>query len=286
MEAKVKYQAVGLFVVLIGLAALFISLWLGQGIRRAPQDRYYAFLKESVSGLSLNAPVRYRGVDVGRVRQIGLDPRNSEEVRLMLEIVRGTPIKRDTYAILRMQGLTGYLFLELAGGTRGSPLLEKEPGKDYRVIRTAPSFLVRLDTVANTLTADAHGLARDAREVLDARNRENLRRILADLSRLSQTLATHDEAVDRSLARLPEVLERMDGTVRDIGSASRSLEALLRENRQPIDRFAQESLPQVGPLVAELRQLTAELTRLARQVEREPSSLLTGRTPVPPGPGE
>ena len=51
------------------------------------------YMKESVAGLNLNAPVRYRGVEVGRVRKIALAPSNVEQVQLTLAIERGTPVK-------------------------------------------------------------------------------------------------------------------------------------------------------------------------------------------------
>ena len=92
-------------------------LWLSSGgAYRKAYDTYQAYMSESVSGLSLDAPVRYRGVEVGRVRKIALAPENIEQVQLTLDIERGTPVKEDTVAVLRVQGLTGIAYVELSGG--------------------------------------------------------------------------------------------------------------------------------------------------------------------------
>src|SRR5512134_3843023 len=107
MEPKVNYALVGLFLALLSGALLAGVLWLSRTDYRGVYDRYYTFMDESVSGLSRDSYVRYHGVDVGRVKDIILDPNNPEQVRLALDIVRGTAIKEDTVAILETQGLTG-----------------------------------------------------------------------------------------------------------------------------------------------------------------------------------
>ena len=82
MEPKVNYLLVGLFVVVLGATSLLVVLWLSKGDYRGVYDRYYTYMRESVSGLSIDSSVRYRGVEVGRVKEIILDPDNPEEVRL------------------------------------------------------------------------------------------------------------------------------------------------------------------------------------------------------------
>ena len=94
-------------------------LWLASGgALQKKYDLYLAIEDESVAGLNLNAPVKFNGVDVGKVRDIQLDPANPERVRLMFAIERGTPIKEDTVAVLKTQGLTGIAYVELSGGAR------------------------------------------------------------------------------------------------------------------------------------------------------------------------
>ena len=108
---------------------------------RDAYDRYYAFMRESVAGLSVNSTVKYRGVDVGRVKEIALSPENPEEVRLVLDIDRGTPIKTDTIAVLETQGLTGLATLNLTGGSRDAPPLQATEGQEYPVIKTRNNFV-------------------------------------------------------------------------------------------------------------------------------------------------
>ncbi len=154
MEPKVNYILVGSFVALLGAATLGAILWLGKTDYRGVYDRYYTFMRESVAGLSVNSTVKYRGVDVGRVKDIVLSPDNPEEVRLTLDIVRGTPIKTDTIAVLQTQGLTGLATLNLTGGSRDAPPLEVLEGQEYPVIKAGPSLFFRLDEAISRLLSE------------------------------------------------------------------------------------------------------------------------------------
>ena len=106
MEPKVNYTLVGLFVALLGTALMAGVLWLSRTDYRGVYDRYYTYMTESVSGLSADSAVKYRGVDVGRVKEIVLNPKNPEEVRIALDLVRGTPVvstfdNSSTYSRIR-----------------------------------------------------------------------------------------------------------------------------------------------------------------------------------------
>ncbi|MBL8053014.1 MAG: MCE family protein, partial [Nitrospira sp.] len=159
MEPKVNYVIVGSFVALLGAAILAGILWLGKTDYRGSYDRYEAHMKESVAGLSVDSTVKYRGVDVGRVKAITLNPDNPEQVLLTLDILHGTPVKTDTIAVLETQGLTGLATINLTGGSREAPALQAQDGQAYPVIKTGPSLFVRLDEAVSRMLSE-EGVAR------------------------------------------------------------------------------------------------------------------------------
>lgn len=320
MEPKVNYTLVGAFVVLLGVILLGIILWLSKGDYRGVYDRYYAFMRESVSGLSVNSPVKYRGVEVGRVKEVVLSPENPEEVRLTLDIARGTPVKEDTLAVLDIQGLTGLAIVNLAGGSRASPPLMAKAGESYPVIKSGPSLLYRLDTAISRLLADQpltgllttlNGLAEDARLLVGSENRATLGQILADLATVTHTLAAHKDRVDQGIGhaaqsmenlakltgmmheQLPPLVERvgkvavaLESASKEMARTSSAVGRVVNEAKPNVEQFSRRTLAETGLLVSELRQLTGSLQRLARQLEREPSALIFGKSPEPHGPGE
>jgi len=320
MEPKVNYTLVGLFLALLGAAALAAVLWLSKTDYRGVYDRYYTYMEESVTGLSKDSYVNYRGVDVGRVKEIILDPDNPERVRLALDIVRGTPVKEDTVAVLETQGLTGITTVNLRGGSRASAALTAKAGEAYPVIKSEPSFLAQIraglahlaaDQQLPALLANLNNLALEARDVLDARSRSDLRRLLADLARVTQTLAEHRSELASSIAkadaamerfgavgkqldeRLPAILDQTSSTMRglrdmsgEFARASASLSAAIDGGRTELAQFTGQTLPETTVLIAEVRQLTATLQRLAHDLENEPSLLIFGRARPARGPGE
>ncbi len=289
MEERVHYALIGFFSILLGGALVAIVLWLGASDLRKEYDIYIAYMRESVSGLTKDAPVKYRGVDVGKVKSISLNPENPEEVKLVLEIERGTPIKEDTVAILSVQGLTGIAFVDLTGGSKDAPPLRPKPGEPYPVIKTGPSLFVRLDTLLTTLASRLSAFADSASAWLDAENREAFSRTLAHVEVLSGTLAEQKEVFEEASARLPALMARLDrtalaveGMAKAMGDAAREARAWLRENRQVANR----TLEEVDQLAVELQALIQQIGRVADLIERQPNALVFGRPPRPPGPGE
>jgi phospholipid/cholesterol/gamma-HCH transport system substrate-binding protein len=320
LEPKVNYIVVGAFVVLLAASVLGVVLWLGKSDYRGVYDRYYAYMRESVTGLSVNSAVKYRGVDVGRVKAIVLSPQNPEEVRLTLDILHGTPIKTDTVAVLETQGLTGLATLDLTGGSRDAPALEATPDQEYPVIKTGPSLFFRLDMAISRLLeeqglskllANLNQLSQQATAVIDEDNRAALRRILKDLSDLTQTLASRHEQVDKGVLsasrsaenlakmtetmnkQLPILLERVSKSAaalqmmtEELARTGKAVSGLVQDTKPDLQEFSRNTLAETGLLVTELRQLTATLNRVAQDLEREPNALVLGRTPRPRGPGE
>lgn len=308
MEEKVNYAVVGLFVLLLGFALIAIVLWLGSGgFTQTTYDRYLAFFRESVSGLSINAPVKYRGVDVGRVREIDLNPQNPEEVRLVLDIKEGAPVKTDTRAVLSVQGLTGIAFVELTGGSRDAPLLKAESDAEYPVIPTSPSLLVRLDTALSSLTGNLNRVTGEISGLLTEENRRSFTNILASLDTVTRSLAAHDGALGRGMehaadtlehsakvtAELPRLVERVgrsaeaiEAMANELAGAGKGVRAAVESGNRDLDRFTAQTLPEFAGLLGELRELTATLQRVGRQLEQDPSILLRGSEGPAPGPGE
>ena len=119
-----NYPLVGAFVLVLGAVLVVAVLWLAAGgSLQKKHEIYLAMMDESVAGLSVSAPVKYNGVDVGKVKDIRLQQGNPERVELLFAIQRGTPVKTDTVATLKSQGLTGIAYVELSGGTREAPIL-------------------------------------------------------------------------------------------------------------------------------------------------------------------
>jgi phospholipid/cholesterol/gamma-HCH transport system substrate-binding protein len=320
MEPKVHYLLAGSFVVVLGLIALGLVVWLGKADYRGVYNRYETYMRQSVSGLSVNSTVKYRGVDVGRVKAISLNPENTEEVRLTLDILQGTPIKTDTVATLQTQGLTGLATLNLEGGSREAPSLVLEPGQEYPVIQSRPSLFFRLDMALSRLLSDQsltkllknlNAFTENAMALMTEENRVRLERTLADLSTISRTLAGQSASINHALEtasesmdnlailtstineEIPLLLNRISTSAvavkqvtEELARTGQTVGMVVQDSRPDIERFTGETLGETGLLIAELRELTSTLQRVVQQVEQNPDSLVFGRPAPVRGPGE
>ena len=258
MESKVNYTWVGLFVVILGLSLIVIAFWLSAGFSEKHYKTYRAYMNESVTGLSENAPVKYNGVDVGIVRKISLNPANPSQVRLTLDIEQKIPISVETTATLMSQGLTGISFVNLTGGSPGSPPLEVKEGQRYPVIKTAPSLLLRLDTIVRELSESLTGISQDIRSLLNEENRKEFKQILKNLEVLSDGL---------SKEMAPAIVDIQEMS-KKLGRASSDTSMTMQESRLSI------------------KKLTDHLNDVMNELQANPSVILRGKQPLPPGPGE
>lgn len=122
MESDKHYFFEGLFIIVFTLAAIAAFVWLAKSGNR--DDMLYRIrFNESVSGMSVGDPVKFRGVDVGTVKTMAIDPDDPRRVQVEIKLRKETPVKTDTKAILKLKGLTGNVFVELNGGSPKSDFL-------------------------------------------------------------------------------------------------------------------------------------------------------------------
>jgi phospholipid/cholesterol/gamma-HCH transport system substrate-binding protein len=219
METKVNYSLVGAFTLVLGLALIATILWLASGgLWHKQFDTYLAVEEESVTGLNVNAPVRYNGVEVGKVRRIALDPQDPQRVNLYLAIEQGTPIREGTVAMLRAQGLTGIAYMELSGGVRDAPLLHALPGAPYPVIATKSSLSARLEDVLTQVLGKLDTTSNNVNAILSEKNQQAFSKTLDNLARSSTQLGPVLEHVGNDtlpqLDRLLAELQVLSGSLR------------------------------------------------------------------------
>lgn len=292
------------------LGALLIAgiLWIASGgINHKKYDTYLAIENESVAGLSVNALVKYNGVDVGRVNAISLDKENQQRVNLELSIAHGTLIKQDTMATLKTQGLTGIAYVELSGGNPNSPILVATDGAPYPEIKTIPSLSTRLESLLSNVVARLDHLSSSFDGINSPENIKAFSSALSDIAAVTHTIALRKDTLDagmksaastfanmdRASVKLAPLLDEIEKSTkavqlmakdtaiagRDVGSSAKLLGG-------DAHHFIAETTPELRSLIAQLNVLLASLRRLSEQAERNPAGLIAGPSIVPDGPGE
>jgi len=308
MEDKVNYARVGAFVLVLGAALIIGVLWLSTGLGgKKKYDTYQSIIGESVAGLNIDAPVKYLGVDVGKVSRIVIDPDNPRQVRLTLLIERGTPILVDTEAVLKTQGLTGIANVELSGGSDGAaPLVATKEG-EIPIIPSKPSLSARLENVLTSVLANLDRVSNNLNEVFNEDNRLALKSTLADTATLMRTIAAEQRAIGTGIAdasraakNAARASERLDPVMAQIATSATAIESMGNAATKASDsvgrtaevatgslrQLQNETLTELTRSLNTLNDLAASLRRLSEQTERNPNSLILGAPPRRAGPGE
>ena len=305
MENKAYALAAGLFTLLLGAAVLLAAMWLSGDTY---EKVYYVLESKSpVTGLYEQAAVRFRGVDVGKVSQLRFDRENSRVILIEIAVQPGTPVTRSTYAEIRPQGLTGLSYVMLDDtGASSQPL---PPSTQYNSPRIAvrPTLLENLLAASQDTLADVRQVAQRVSALLSDENRQRFSSTLAGMQSASERLAVLAKSAQPGVQNFGALMSDARGTLRNAEKVMNDLSGAAREvakRMDAVDRMAtsadkagtsigavadsvaQESLPRINALVEELTRTTRGLDELVRDLKEQPQSVVFGRKPGAPGPGE
>jgi len=286
MAAPTNHYKLGLFVIVGFAVAIAAALVLGVASTRNQTIKYHSFFNESVQGLELGSPVKFRGVSIGHVSAIEIAPdHRMVDVVSELDVV---DIKRlglaeaghkekgherfsippDLRAQLGSQGITGVKFIAIDFfDVKGNPppTLPFPVDRD-RYIPTAPSMMKNLE---DTITRAMDRLP----EMVDA-----VVMIMGRVDRMLATLEKEDVAgkAASTLGHADQVMTTMQTTLARIDRANLGekaagtlgdLQLAVNKMNKVLDRLDGE-----GGLLASAQQMTAafgELGRSGRGTQRD-----------------
>ena len=304
MENRAYALAVGLFTLLLGAGVVFAAMWLSGDTER--REIYQLESRYPVTGLNPQAPVRFRGVEVGRVESIAFSRDQARTIVLTVSVKSDTPITRGTYAQLGSQGVTGLAYVILDDDGDKPELLSAAASVEAR-IPVRQSFFDELAGTGKHLVADANNVAKRLNALLSEGNQAQLMKTLTSLDEATRGITEFARKLDPAIRNVPamtddarkalasantllanmnkltvelmqraDTLERVSKSAEQVGSAAQSLSGAA----------VTDTLPRINALLEELARNSRNLDRLLTELNEQPGSLVFGRPAVAPGPGE
>lgn len=309
MENRTYAIAVGLFTLLLGLFLLFSFWWLSGDHQKNVE--YVVVSPLPVTGLSVESAVKFRGVDVGKVTAIGLDEQKKNIIRIQIRVVEDLKLSKESTAELRMQGVTGLAYIDLNDVDNSTEFLAAGaeipliPGFIDKLIAGGPVLITQIET----LIKNTSELAGTANQLLGSVDHEKLQRTLNHLEsaseRLEPLLNSATSTVERignmaskenqlllsqtlsSMQKTAEearpLLNELNNTAQDFRSMAKEIEA---SSQQLTLTMELETLPRIHELTDNMNRDMRQFGLLLENLEDNPQSLILGKPPARPGPGE
>jgi len=319
MNSKVNYTIVGAIVIAGMILAAGFVYWLMKPGGEVKMRPYKIYFSESVAGLNVDSSVKYRGITVGKVKEMLIDPHNNEQILIDISIDANTPIKTDTVAKLTAQGITGLLFIDLSEGSKEAPLLQPVPGSRVAVIPSAPSLFERVNATLGSVTTKLSTALEGTTNLLNERNQERMAQILdhaagslGQLERLLNDRAIDDfhsflahaasasKQLDAMMPRLAYLAENsvtfeesvkgsfesIQNTYKGIGEAMAVFKAKNESGHYSVKDNIGAPMKEFELSMRELQETLAILNRLLVSYENRPSDMLFRSEEPNIGPGE
>jgi phospholipid/cholesterol/gamma-HCH transport system substrate-binding protein len=299
MEREANYVAVGVFIVLVLAMGVGFVVWYTDANDGRDYQRYEIYFKGSVSGLDRGSPVRYLGVDVGRVRALNISRAQRGAVQAIVDVDGSAPITSATRASLGLQGVTGLLYIDLRELTSADPSAPLKQGERYPIIDSVASdfdvFLASLPELmgrANSLLERVNTVFSDENLQALSSTLQNLRSsteglpttarnaaALIDDMRTAMTEVNTAAASLRGIAEesRPEVratLQRLNSMAANLDSASSRIDRLVGASENQVRHFSNQGLYEIEQLVREARMTAREFRELSRSLKENPSQVL------------
>lgn len=319
MNNKVNYRLIGLSV-LFGFFMIFgFTYWLLKPSSKDEMQKYLIYFNESVSGLNLNAPVKYRGISVGKVVDLRINPSNIEQVQATVEILKTTPIKETTVAKLTAQGITGLTYINLSLGDNSAPLLKAKKGEHYPIIKSVPSLFKNVEKSLGELSSQLSDVLEKANTFLDESNRNDTHRVLAHTANilehvdamLDETTVQHlrssarnldkfsfqltaltpkiDQFVTNSIAwedKMSNSFESIQNTYSDMGGIMDNMAHSFANVEKDVKDASLNIVPTINESLLQMQSTMIEFDEVLREYKRSPSDILFKETKQKRGPGE
>ena len=299
MDRDANYVAVGAFVLLVIAMAVSFVFWYSEERDKHTYQRYEIYFPGSVSGLTAGSPVRYLGVDVGKVVRIMIDPQQRKTVQVMADIDSSAPIDDRTRASLSLQGITGLLFVALEQDPKAESTGSLPQGQHYPMIRSRPSDFDVLLSNLPALTAHLVELADHFNQIFSDENVHAIEETLDNLRLTSERLPNTVREVQELLTEVRRATREVQGTVVELHSfvtdarpdltvavanivaisdnlakTTQRLNNFVAQNEPGVSLFAQQSLPEFEKLLRETRAAVREFRDLSRSLKQNPSQLI------------
>lgn len=306
METKPNYVLVGAFTLIFISLFVGILLWLYGYKANEKYDTYLILTSQSVNGLSQGSPVKYKGVDVGSVEKIDIDPKNPNIVRIFVSIKHNIPIKEDTKAVISPQGLTGLSFIDLTGGSKNSPLLKDVDDRKYPVIKYQPSEIQQISQALPNILSEANTLIINMNKLFSKENRKNISLLLVNLNNNSKelnsdlkTLHTILKNSNNTILTIQNTTKNANNTIESFNVLAKSLKQdadnlskltanlndLINKNKEGITNFTHQDIPKIEKLIHDIDITTHSANALINELNENPSYIIYGK-PKTPSPTE
>ena len=304
MESKSHALIAGVFAIGLAIMAGLLALWLGKDeIQRTP---YTIATPLKVSGLNIQAAVRYKGIKVGKVTDIDFDTKVPGQLILNLDIVSDTPITQSTYATLGYQGVTGIAYIELDDdGSKPAAIV-----KDARLgalIPLRPGLLQEVEKHGLAILGQTEELSKRLNTLLDPNNQQSLMNAVNQIGRTAAAWEALPGKLDPALNALPQTLQQardsalafkqfsdnakatssnLNNLINNLQGENGSINRLSKNVEELSTSLQYETLPAMHGLIQDARGTLRSIHRTSDNFNERPQSLLFGAKPTTPGPGE
>lgn len=247
MVSRSQKIRLGVFLAL-SLTVLIFAIAIITGTRLLKKRAVYfiRFKEMSLTGLEIGSPVKYRGLRIGRIDDMYIDPNDVTSSIVKISIDPKTPIKEDNEAVIDYLSIAaGLKMIEIQGGSNESKRLP--PGS---FIKAGQSLVDTITGKAEVITEKLELILNNLAELTGPKHQRQFIQLIESTSGTMNSIKT---LLDTNRVNIHHTLE-------NLAQITRSLDTLMMTSNLVLNDIQRiTGSPQLQTTVANVERITTEL---------------------------
>lgn len=245
MERNINYTLIGIIFCVLTIAMIAFIFWIGRfGIDDRRVKIYHVYTQDDISGIGVNTPVKYKGISVGSITNIGFKKDDINMVQIDVAINKKIPVREGSELIIDSDGFVGMSYLKLKQNEKGNIIADE----DETTLFLAKNAISKLLDNAQGMTNDIQDIVMNVKNITDSKNIEDIRNMLVSLEGTKQNLDKTLVSANKLLKDLDKALLRGDFNLKEIltplinksGYSLQTLNAFLEKASLFMDRMERD----------------------------------------------
>ena len=299
IEGKPRYTLIGFFIVL-GIGVVIATIYFSTSFfKNRDLNTYYIFTKYSVAGLSVGSPVKYKGVDVGKVSAIKI-AKDQETIKIKISVEKNLDLKKDVIASLGITGITGLSYIDLEHEKGVKAFYDKD--LEAYVIPMKPSELQQISDYIPQILDSAYNLIKNLNNLISSKNTKKFDTVFDNINNTIKNLNSLIKDSKNSLSNTNKVLTAFNNkinelNVQDINNTvekynlladklnkeTKKLDTLLKSLKTNSDTLTDNVYPQINRTLEDIQKTSNEMRILIKHIKNHPNAffIINRQKPFP-----
>lgn len=273
MERGVNYIIIGLCFILSLLGLIIFIFWFSDSGLFKDDVRIYKSYTKRPLNIKADSLVKYKGINVGKVKDIKFRDNNFEEIELILEILKELPIKKDSTIKVEQDGLLGGSYISLIQNESQNQIITDQ--KDAVLMISSDSMTQILEAIPG-ITGKVDYLLDSANKILSVDNAKYITAILLSIQEASNNINSMIKSLNKNTNEIDSILQSVNKITSNTEKVIENINKKVQNGEYDLKTTLAPTLMSIESALDDISKLSKSGSNLLNDLEENPYNTIFG----------